>query len=366
LVVSLETNDTFKGFQGGFVRMPTVVPPPQPKTKKNAQGASGASGSAAASNAHCASKPIMMDVGIETDDLLAPELMPLAPKAKAMPKSKLPPPPTPAMKAVFKLCARNEHAQLVDPDKLVAWGKMLIPPQRLERVLETPAATQHIKARIPRMGQIIAAVDEKMEEPEMKAFCTVAGMFREEARCLMACTFDFGVEDKRGNLFKELNVDLRMLSTLRGCESHTALKQLWAPFIRRMTVALTKMPKLKLPKCRIWRGRPESVEEISKIYGMGREVIWSGITSCTRNKEYAAYMASWHMGTVLEITVLLDIYDISPISFYPAESEVLLPPNTKLVVLGKPRKETMLASDGSPWTVNFVDLMQTEHTQIIS
>ena len=94
-------------------------------------------------------------------------------------------------------------------------------------------------------------------------------------------THDFGEPDKTGNLFKELNEDLRSVSTLtkEGCDK---LKAVWDNFMATMMKAL----------------------------------------------------AGWNTGCVLELS-LFDVLDISKFSFFPNEQEGILVPNTQLVVLGK-------------------------------
>ena len=137
-------------------------------------------------------------------------------------------------------------------------------------------------------------------------------------------TFDFMEPDKRGNLFKEVNVDLRMLSTLKGTD-HESLKAVWAPFMKIMLSAMQKLPKVT--EYKFYRGRPESWTDIRALYPAGREVVWAGFTSCSKSLDQAAYLASWDQGCVLELT-LFNVYDISGFSFFPDEQEVLLSPNT--------------------------------------
>ena len=374
MVESLESNDTFKGFEGGSTcRL----------TSEHAQDASEASDKVAgSSNAQSASQPDMVTVGVGGDDDVEPvsvgtdtadlqknkptmtdigvetDVPPPPPKA---PPTKPAPPPLP--KAVYKLTAKNEDSQIVDADKLVHWERIMLNVRSLENILEVLAGTEHVKKRVPCMQQIIQAVDLKLEDPAMQRMCFQNNLDKQEARCMMAYTWDNSEADKRGCLFRELNVDLRMLSTLNG-SAHEALRDLWAPFLRRMMTGMRKMPRVQQKK--LWRGRPESVEEMKQTYSIGREVIWSSYSSCTLHKEFAAYMASWHIGTVLEINVVLPVHDISSISFFPTENEVLLPPNTKLVVVSEPRIERLVAGDGSEWDVQFIELVQTGATQLIS
>ena len=62
----------------------------------------------------------------------------------------------------------------------------------------------------------------------MRQVADVVGRGGTTSNTLIVClvvrvryTYDFLVPDKRGNLYKELNVDLRMLSTLKGADQES-------------------------------------------------------------------------------------------------------------------------------------------------
>jgi hypothetical protein len=173
-------------------------------------------------------------------------------------------------------------------------------------------------------------------------------------RLVCRYTYDFGISDKRGNLFKELNVDLRMLSTLSP-EDHASLTTVWAPFMKNMLSAVSKVPKN--PQVKYFRGRPENFTDLRALYAPGREVVWAAFTSVSKNVDQAAYLASWDVGCVLELT-LFDVRDISRFSFYPQEEEGLLVTNTKLTVLADTRVEKRRAADGQEFLVKFIALQQ--------
>ena len=144
-------------------------------------------------------------------------------------------------------------------------------------------------------------------------------------------THDFGEPDKIGNLFKELNEDLRSMSTLTK-EGSDKLKAVWDNFMATMMKALGKVPKME--GSTFYRGRPESWLAVREIYFSGRRVTWASFTSVTKELSQAAHMAGWNTGCVLELS-LFDVLDISKFSFFPNEQEGILVPNTQLVVLGK-------------------------------
>jgi hypothetical protein len=179
-------------------------------------------------------------------------------------------------------------------------------------------------------------------------------------------TWDHMDADKRGNLFKELNVDLRMLPSTTGDE-HKCLKALWAPFIINILSGMAKLPKVQPRHVTAWRGRPESMRELRQIYMPGRLVTWSAFTSCSKRLDNAAYMANWDQGCVLQL-MLAEVTDISGLSFFPNEEEVLLPPNSQFVVGVETTVESVTASDGQTFLVKIITLQQvaTDGVPLIS
>ena len=103
-------------------------------------------------------------------------------------------------------------------------------------------------------------------------------------------------------------------------EERMAMKTTWAPFMKNMLSGMSKLPTV--PQKVLYRGRPETFTAVRELYRGGRGVVWAGITSCSRSCEAAAHIANWEVGCVLELT-LSNVYDISSVSFYPKEQEVL-------------------------------------------
>ena len=162
--------------------------------------------------------------------------------------------------------------------------------------------------------------------------------------------------DKRGNLFKELNVDLRMLPTTTG-DDHKCLKALWAPLIKNILSGMAKLPKMVPKHIKAYRGRPESMRDLRAIYLAGRLVTWSAFTSCSTRLDNAAYMANWDQGCVLQLS-LSDVVNIKGLSFFPNEEEVLLPPNSKWLVGVETAVESVTAGDGQQFLVKIITLQQ--------
>jgi hypothetical protein len=131
------------------------------------------------------------------------------------------------------------------------------------------------------------------------------------------------------------------------------LKAVWAPFMKTMLSALGKLPKLPMQK--YFRGRWEDFMTMRGIYNAGREVTWASFTSVSRSVQQAAYLANWDQGCVLEMK-LSEVPDVSRFSFYVAEEEGILLPNSRFVVLNETRTEEILAGDGQSYIVKFIAL----------
>ena len=97
-------------------------------------------------------------------------------------------------------------------------------------------------------------------------------------------TYDLGESDKRQNLFKELNVDLRELASQEG-EAHKNLVATWAPLIKNMLSGMAKMPKHQQKS--FYRGRPESFSDLRQLYRGGRHITWAAFTSVSKRIDEA-------------------------------------------------------------------------------
>ena len=106
-------------------------------------------------------------------------------------------------------------------------------------------------------------------------------------------TFDFGLADKTGNLFRELNKDLRAMCGDDNDDVRRNLIAAWGPYMKTMLTAMYKMEPL--PPAMFYRGRPEDFCEVRSIYNAGREVTWAGFTSVSRDIDQASYLAGWQM-----------------------------------------------------------------------
>ena len=126
-----------------------------------------------------------------------------------------------------------------------------------------------------------------------------------------------------------------------------------------MLSGMNKLPTV--PQKVFYRGRPETFTDVRNFYRGGREVVWAGITSCSRSFEAAAHNTHWDVGCVLELT-FSNVYDISSVSFYPRKQEVLLAPNTKLVVLPLTNTQQLVDPTGTPRTVKVTSCFRPRTT----
>jgi hypothetical protein len=176
-------------------------------------------------------------------------------------------------------------------------------------------------------------------------------------------TYDLGMVDKRGNVYKELNVDLRRFAQA-GPEEHTNLKGSWGALVLNVIRAMGKMPVKT--KVTLYRGRPDGFCELRSIYHPGRVCWWAAFTSCTPDPTAAAHMSGPY-GCVLELQCD-QVHDISEMSFFPDEKEMLLPPNTQWVPLKEVKQHPVPETEGYPaHCVHVISLLQIlPGTEIVS
>ncbi len=97
-------------------------------------------------------------------------------------------------------------------------------------------------------------------------------------------TFDLGGTDKRQNLYKELNVDMRQLMT-QTADVHKNLVSTWAPLVKNILMGMARMPKHV--QRYFYRGRPENYMDLRELYAGGREITWAAFTSCSKSLDQA-------------------------------------------------------------------------------
>lgn len=149
----------------------------------------------------------------------------------------------------------------------------------------------------------------------------------DQATAIAAYTYDLGVNSKsdgRDNLFVVLNNVLRERSSKKISKMRNYL-----------TFLMSGLATLPPVKKKVFRGVPRAaltiVEDTSK-YGLGKSVHWSAFTSTTTNKQKAKQFAQGPGGVIFRLAIVngRSIHAYSIFGF--SEEEVLLSPNTCLVV----------------------------------
>ena len=110
----------------------------------------------------------------------------------------------------------------------------------------------------------------------------------------------------------------------------------------------------------IFRGRPVSPEEISKIFSLGRKITCLAITSASFTMEAAIHIAG-RGGTVLRIKAY-DAKEIAEFSFFREEREVVLAPNSAFLVTS----DCQAIWTGGWNEVSVIDLHQIRGKALIS
>jgi hypothetical protein len=143
----------------------------------------------------------------------------------------------------------------------------------------------------------------------------------DELFTILIYTFDLKTETKK-NFYYIFNEILRT----RNIDEINP----WKSYIYFFFKALEKLPNESL---KIYRGVND--DEINKIYKdkdlMGEMVIWSGFTSCTKEKELAKKFAKKD-GLIFKIYTKSGKF-ISPFSYFEKENEILILPNSKFSVI---------------------------------
>jgi hypothetical protein len=201
LLQSLDTNDTFKGYQGPSPKPPVAEPPPE--TADMGTGDTPGETLEVGTDAvpvHTVSTetaPVaMVSVGTLTDPLPPPPT-PQTPAAasasasEASPAAVTPTPkplPKPALPKVPR--ALNEASQLVDPANLVEWARISVLPVKLQSALADLGKQPHIMARIPRFQEMYSTVQARLNDPHIQQVAADCGLTWQETEALVACPDD--------------------------------------------------------------------------------------------------------------------------------------------------------------------------------
>ena len=172
------------------------------------------------------------------------------------------------------------------------------------------------------VGPTIAAGDQSSNQGKVDAF---------ERRGLpVALSNDelFAIVAYTGNgIYRRLNDELR----LRDPPSRQAAMQKWGGFLWYLLSALGKLPAFQGD---VYRGVKVLKDEVLKEYSRTKIIRWAGFSS-TSTSFGTAKGFSKAGEIIFKITVQTGRL-IQPYSFYQTEDEVLLSPNSELLVISDP------------------------------
>eukprot|EP00927_Polykrikos_kofoidii_P062107 TRINITY_DN56928_c0_g1_i1.p1 TRINITY_DN56928_c0_g1~~TRINITY_DN56928_c0_g1_i1.p1 ORF type:complete len:608 (-),score=64.64 TRINITY_DN56928_c0_g1_i1:61-1884(-) len=201
-----------------------------------------------------------------------------------------------------------------------------------------------IRARLPDVDRIAEDVEMKTcelrFEPETKA---LAGLLdTDELQAIVAYTHDLCQADgkKDGNLYWEENNALRC----RTAEGRGAMMLTWSTHIVYMLRGLSKLPCFEGA---VYRGISQQAELHN--YEEGRPIQWGAWTSTTQLLDVAQQFTGV-AGAIFKIKVFTG-KDITNLSFFKAEGEILLSPNHRFIVV-----RPAYVEDG----YTYVDLLETK------
>lgn len=149
---------------------------------------------------------------------------------------------------------------------------------------------------------------------------------RDEAAAVYLYTMEWTANTE--SLYSIFNRDLRTKDRSK--------MRVWLPFLKLLMVALDKLPSKRIT---IFRGLRT---DVSKFYTEGKEFVWASATSCTRSINMACnfFANSNERCTMFRIDVM-NGKDISALSHFKLEEEVLLRPGTRFRVTRGPAVENI-------------------------
>ena len=180
----------------------------------------------------------------------------------------------------------------------------------------------------PAVTQLEIIVEESEQITQNRLSCIPAGvpvLTPDQAIAICAYTFDLGFNshttDGSDNLFVQLNQTLRTRDTTKMM----ALR----PYLYFLMSGLAALPDWKGI---VFRGVPASSFSVVKDnYSNGKDIHWSSFTSTTTSISRAKQFAHGKGGIIFSIHVLTG-RNVSSYSAFKRENEILLGPNTRLMV----------------------------------
>ena len=135
--------------------------------------------------------------------------------------------------------------------------------------------------------------------------------------------FSSETDDGSDNLFHQLNIVLRQRDPAK-------MKHL-KPYLAFLMRGLGALPPVEATVFRGLPGTPETVQMIRTHYTIGKDIHWSSFSSTTLDIAKAKRFAAGPGGILFRIAISSG-RSVTAYSAHPDEAEILLSPNTKLVV----------------------------------
>jgi hypothetical protein len=166
-------------------------------------------------------------------------------------------------------------------------------------------------------------VEDKLQTSTVKDVMSVHKLTEDEAGAIIYWT----VSGSR-NLHKDEKISIYSLLNKSLLTRTEELVKSWKPFLFYLLEGLKKMPTFTGP---VYRGVSEKLSQKSNQYFVGNKIIWITGTSTSKKSEVRKSFA----GGASQTWIIIDVKNgksIESLSMFPGEEEVLLPPNTHLVV----------------------------------
>jgi hypothetical protein len=250
------------------------------------------------------------------------------------PMMKLPDRPAMTCSDAIRACARGFKAPYIEESLKEV-------KQILESLVESPSFSKAVLE--------LFRAKARGDDPEAEAMGKVAA--------IIMYTFDVrNVRPEEGlqrsdTFFDKLNISMRA----RSCEAG------FLGFLYYLMNGLEELPSYNASGT-LWRGIRLSAEKRAKLaeeYSVGRTVTWSGFTSASVDETVSmGFAGSDEGGVLIKIGILQGgksrSRDISMISAFSNEKEVLLLPNIKLVVTSGLEMD----SAGGVWRMQLQEMAQ--------
>ena len=193
-------------------------------------------------------------------------------------------------------------------------------------LLDELARSNGVRERVINIDSVVA--DCRMKVAELKYKLSLPhGVTEDGLGALVAYTHDNQTGKRAGNLYFELNVNLRA----RGIEQRAVMMKVWGGYMFYAMAALAALPA---HKGIVYRGYPDK-REVLEEYKLGRPIQWGAFASTTTDLQASRGFTDKTDGVIFKLTVLSG-RSINDFSFFPTEGEILLTPSHRFTVSSEP------------------------------